>query len=55
MKFVRFGEIIFVVFFKDMIRELKDGEEDGKNYFFVFVEDMLMDIEVNKYLEYGMY
>ena len=29
------------------------GEEDGKNYFFVSPEDMLTDIEANKYLEYG--
>lgn len=34
-------------------REPKDGEEDGKNYFFVAAEDMLADIEANKYLEYG--
>ncbi|XP_020621594.1 peripheral plasma membrane protein CASK-like isoform X2 [Orbicella faveolata] len=34
-------------------REPKDGEEDGKNYFFVSAEDMLLDIEANKYLEYG--
>lgn len=34
-------------------REPKEGEEDGKNYFFVSAEDMLMDIEANKYLEYG--
>lgn len=34
-------------------REPKDAEEDGKNYFFVSAEDMLADIEANKYLEYG--
>lgn len=34
-------------------REPKEGEEDGKNYFFVSAEYMLMDIEANKYLEYG--
>lgn len=34
-------------------REPKEGEEDGKNYFFVSAEDMLLDIEANKYLEYG--
>lgn len=34
-------------------REPRDGEEDGKNYFFVSPEDMLADIEANKYLEYG--
>lgn len=37
----------------DTTREPKDGEEDGKNYFFVAAEDMLADIEANKYLEYG--
>ncbi|XP_068685696.1 peripheral plasma membrane protein CASK-like [Montipora foliosa] len=34
-------------------REPKEGEEDGKNYFFVSAVDMLADIEANKYLEYG--
>jgi len=28
-------------------------DKDGKNYFFVSAEDMLLDIEANKYLEYG--
>ena len=40
-------------FLSDTTREPKDGEEDGKNYFFVAAEDMLADIEANKYLEYG--
>lgn len=53
MKLVRLGEIFSAVSFKDTTREPKDGEEDGKNYFFVSAEDMLMDIEANKYLEYG--
>lgn len=41
------------LFLSDTTREPKDGEEDGKNYFFVAAEDMLADIEANKYLEYG--
>ena len=40
-------------FLSDTTRQPKDGEEDGKNYFFVSAEDMLLDIEANKYLEYG--
>ena len=42
-----------VLILPDTTREPKEGEEDGKNYFFVAAEDMLADIEANKYLEYG--
>lgn len=47
-----FEEILLLL---DIICEFKEGEEDGKNYFFVFVVDMFVDIEVNKYFEYGIY
>ena len=44
---------LIVSILSDTTREPKEGEEDGKNYFFVSAEDMLADIEANKYLEYG--
>ena len=42
-----------VIFFIDTTRKPKPGEEDGKNYYFISMETMLADVEMNKYLEFG--
>ena len=37
----------------DTTRPPKKDEEDGKNYFFVSHDQMMLDISNNEYLEYG--
>ena len=46
-KIVTFG------FVTDTCRPMRDGEVDGDGYWYVTRETMEIDIEENKYLEYG--
>jgi len=45
--------LMFLLVILDTTREPRMGEEDGKNYYFVSGDNMIADIECNKYLEYG--
>lgn len=39
--------------FPDTTRPPREGEMNGKNYYFVGQEEMMKDIAANEYLEYG--
>lgn len=39
--------------FPDTTRPPREGEMNGKNYYFVGHEEMMKDIAANEYLEYG--
>lgn len=39
--------------FPDTTRPPREGEMNGKNYYFVRQEEMMKDIAANEYLEYG--
>lgn len=47
-------EVMCVLFsFLDTTRPPREGETNGKNYYFVGHDEMMKDIAANEYLEYG--